>query len=337
MVVALDPIDLTRRLAYIRFLHGLGVEQADLPEPMSSAALLTFHDAVEMFLLAAGEHLGAPSIYEFEKYWTALSGLSGGVTLPVQSGMKRLNHLRKTLKHHGGQPARSAVDMAKADTATFLSASTRLVFGLDLDAVSMSSVIPQKSVRDLALQADAESASGDQVAAMIALVDAWEELFNSGPRAKAATGSSPLRFGPALSRRLSEQDIAAYLRNSEGSRSLPRLNEDIGRQIVDLTEVVTSLREAASLTAIGVDYAEYLRFRSLTPHRGGYMDGHREYRAHHAYAPTADHVADCMRFVVTAALRLAAAEAQLVEPPWIDPTKQGWQQPWETIKTIPRP
>jgi hypothetical protein len=69
--MALDPVEVVRRLAYIRYLHSLGIEHARLPDPMSSAALLMFHDAVESFLLMAGEHLGAPSIHEFEKYWDA--------------------------------------------------------------------------------------------------------------------------------------------------------------------------------------------------------------------------------------------------------------------------
>lgn len=49
----------------------------------------------------------------------------------------------------------------------------------------MSNVIAQKVVRDLALQADAANASGDCVAAMIALVDAWVELFKPWPRTPA--------------------------------------------------------------------------------------------------------------------------------------------------------
>lgn len=125
--MALDHIEVFRRLAYIRYLHSLGIEQARLPDPMSSAALLMFHDAAESFLLMAGEHLGAPSIYEFEKYWDVLkpSRLVGGVELPVQQGMKRLNRQRAALKHHGSHPNPNTVELIKNDTATFLAAAKR--------------------------------------------------------------------------------------------------------------------------------------------------------------------------------------------------------------------
>lgn len=39
----------TQRLAFIRLLVQQGVEQAAKPEPMAAAAILTFHDAVELF------------------------------------------------------------------------------------------------------------------------------------------------------------------------------------------------------------------------------------------------------------------------------------------------
>lgn len=334
--MALDPLDVVRRLAYIRYLHGVGIEQSHLPDPMSSTALLMFHDAVESFLLMAAEHLGAPATYEFERYWDALkpARLAGGVDLPEQQGMKRLNQQRKALKHHGSQPNHATIELIKNDTSAFLAAASQLVFGQDYHAISMSSVIPQGAVRDLAEQADTATANGDRAAAMIALVDAWEELLNPWPRTMANEESSPLRFGPSIRRTVAPRDIAAYLQQETGSHKYSSRNQDIGRQIGEVTEAVKALQEMARLTAIGVDYTEYLRFQSLTPYRADYMNGRREYRAPAGYDPAQEHVAFCVQFLVTAALRLAATEAQLAKPPWIDPTKAPWLTPWETIKEI---
>jgi hypothetical protein len=296
-----------------------------------------FHDAVESFLLMTAEHLGAPAIQQFEKYWDALkpSKLSGGVDLPVQQGMKRLNKQRVALKHHGSQPNQATIELAKNDTDAFLTATSQLVFGQDYNAVSMSSVIPQQGVRDLAVQADGAIASGDYVSAMTALVDAWEELFNPWPRTTTNEDSSPLRFGPAIRRTLAQNEIAVYLYNETGSRRHPRRNEEIGRQIAEVTDVVQTLQAAARVTAIGVDYAQYLRLQSLTPRRDDFMSGRRTYRAPTSYAPTYEHIAFCMQFVVSAALRFAAAEAQLATPPWIGGTTPARQAPWQTIKEVP--
>jgi hypothetical protein len=335
--MVLDPLDVVRRLAHIRYVHSLGIEQSRLPDPLSSTALLMFHDAVESFLLMTAEHLGAPAIQEFEKYWDALRPpkLSGGVDLPVQQGMKRLNRQRVALKHHGSQPNQTTIELIKSDTDAFLTAASLLVFGQDYNAVSMSSVIPQKVVRELAVQADTAAATGDYLSAMIALGDAWEELFNPRPPTTAFDDSSPLRFGPTIKRTLSRNEIAAYLYQEAGSRRHPRRNEDIGRQIAEVTDVARALQVAGRVTAIGVDYAEYLRFHSLTPRRDDFMNGRRTYRAPATYAPTHEHVAFCMQFVVSAALRFAAADAQLATPPWIDGTAPAWQTPWQTIKEVP--
>ena len=46
-----------RRLAFIRYLLNVATEQSRLPEPMSSSALLTFHDCIELFLQLGSEHL----------------------------------------------------------------------------------------------------------------------------------------------------------------------------------------------------------------------------------------------------------------------------------------
>jgi len=60
--------DEASRLAFIRYLHHQGVQQARLPEPQSSAAVLLLHDAVEAFLLLAAEHLGTAPPREFGQY-----------------------------------------------------------------------------------------------------------------------------------------------------------------------------------------------------------------------------------------------------------------------------
>lgn len=49
-----------KNLAFIRLLHRQGIEQSLLPEPLSFTSVLTFHDAVELFLIVTAEHLGVP-------------------------------------------------------------------------------------------------------------------------------------------------------------------------------------------------------------------------------------------------------------------------------------
>jgi hypothetical protein len=50
--------DELRRLAFVRYLYGLGVEQSRQPMPTRLASILTFQDAVELFLGLACERAG---------------------------------------------------------------------------------------------------------------------------------------------------------------------------------------------------------------------------------------------------------------------------------------
>lgn len=67
--VALSPQE-AKRLGLIRFMYLQGLEQAGRPHPLSSQALLSFHESVEMFLLLAAEHLNVslPKSVNFEGY-----------------------------------------------------------------------------------------------------------------------------------------------------------------------------------------------------------------------------------------------------------------------------
>jgi hypothetical protein len=45
-----DNNDVMERLAFIRYLHFLGVEQSRKTEPFSRASVLMFHDVIELYL-----------------------------------------------------------------------------------------------------------------------------------------------------------------------------------------------------------------------------------------------------------------------------------------------
>ena len=325
-----------RRLAFIRYLHHQGVEQGRLPEPQSSAAVLLLHDAVEAFLLLAAEHLGAGASREFGQYWDALSPakLPGGVDLAVKQGMQRLNRVRVNLKHHGVQPSKTAIDQNLADTATFFAANTPLVFGIDYDQVSMADVIEQEKVRELVRKAEAASAGGDHIGAMVALSDACELLLL--PRRPGSRKPSPLRFGDSIRWWGGLNRVQNALRPSGNGRGVDIHAHDrqfLVEHINTVTDVVMALQEAARVTALGIEYAAYLRFIRLTPDHTDVANGVREYRAPKDYAPTGDEVEFCYQFVVSASLRLTQAHAHLAPPSWRAGDARPRPVPWETIAT----
>ena len=324
------------RLAFIRFLHHQGVQQSNLPEPQSSVSVMTLHDAVEAFLLLAGEHIGSPGSREFEKYWEALNPAkqANGVNLAVKQGMARLNKVRITLKHHGGHPSAATISQIVEDTAAFFAANTQLVFGIDYDQVSMADLIEQEQVRDLVHAAET-AADGDQIKAMIALSDACDLLLTPR-RVYHDAGTSPLRFGDTIRRSHGVNDLLRGLMPPRNNRSVDldvHRRRDVAEQLHQVTEIVMELQTAARVTALGLDYAAYRRFLSLTPYHADMMSGTREYRAPKGYAPSREDVEFCHQFVIIASLRLTEAHAHLAPPPWLAPDGGSPWQPWETIDT----
>jgi hypothetical protein len=135
-----------KNLAFIRLLHRQGIEQSLLPEPLSFTSVLTFHDAVELFLIVTAEHLGAvvkdrdPFI---KRFFEGLhpSNFPGGVELQGQYGIKRLNDLRNGFKHTAGFPGTNAIADVKADTAHFFLENTPRVVGFAFEDIVLAEVV----------------------------------------------------------------------------------------------------------------------------------------------------------------------------------------------------
>ena len=64
------------------------------------------------------------------------------------------------------------------------------------------------------------------------------------------------------------------------------------------------------------DYRQFDRFLKLTPRLVYSIDGRAELLKPPGYAPSRDESEFCRQFVITAALRVAEAEAHAVPPSW---------------------
>ena len=93
------------RLSLVRYLLRQAEAQTEQPSPLRYLALLSLHDAAEMFLDVAAEHLKLPgSRRDFRDYWRLFQDGSPPITLPMERSMDKLNRARVALKHHGQLP-----------------------------------------------------------------------------------------------------------------------------------------------------------------------------------------------------------------------------------------
>lgn len=315
----IDP-SVMRRLAFIRQLFQQGITQSGLPEPLNATAVLSVHDASELLLVVIADQLKAslPKHTTFMDYWRQLepSRFAGGVVLPARQRMERLNELRNGLKHNGVMPSIPAVNDACADARSFLEDATLLVFGMTFEAIDMAEVIPQAPVRDKVRAATTAETAGNRNEAMGLLVEAYESLFRIEPGQQPRLGQPG---GRALSTTMSEREIRATLvqpPDSQIRRPAGATPDRLGRQIGQVTEIAQATQRAVRVMALGTDYWQFDRFEKLTPTRVYYIDGHVEVREPPGYAPSQEEFGFCRQFIISAALRMAEAEAHEVPPSW---------------------
>jgi hypothetical protein len=286
---------------------------------MSSAAILSFHDAVELFYVLALDHMAVQVDPKtpFEAYWRELAKVVPN--LSGRRGMERLNKVRVNLKHHGSIPGTQQVADARTDVDAFLAANTQAVFGVDYDTVTMADVVPQKPVRTNVRAAAVAEAAGDRQQAMGLLAEAFDELFN--PQHHTYVEPSPLSFGKTLTwpTRLRDGEAAAVLTGlgDDSKAGSYRNSRGLADQIEATTDVAAAAQAALRVITMGIEYPRYLKFEQLTPRIRGTFGDPLKRSYPDGYAPSRDDFDYCQQFVIEVALRLAEVNAELEPPSWL--------------------
>jgi hypothetical protein len=319
----LDPLTM-KRLAFIRLLYRQGVDQSRLPEPLTFTSVLAFHDAVELFLILAGEHLGATlsDHIPFLKYWTELhpDRLAGGIELSGKVGMDRLNRIRNAFKHAGTMPGAAAIEQARADVSAFFEENSPKVFGVAFSRIDMADLVSDEGIRQLIKMAAQISESGDRRTAMAMLRAGFNKLFQSQGLTRGY--QSPFGFGQEIPMPMQRLDIESLVqpvnvsRNRYFSPSKPR---NFARQIEAVTDAVSAMQGGLRVISLGIDYGSYLRFINLTPIVYGQVAEPRQTRYPDGYSPNRDEFNYCHQFLIATALRVSEIRAQLVPSSWVPP------------------
>jgi hypothetical protein len=283
----------TRRLAFIKYLLRTGTEQAKQPEPLCNISILTFHDAVELFLQLTSEHLNVgKSGIEFMEYFDHIDKALSPRTLPLRESMRRLSQARKTLKHGGTLVSKQAIEEFAVLTNRFLEESTLLIFDVKLDSVSLVDFVDLESTRNELRKALEALEAGDIPTGLVHCAQGFDNLLDHNV--------GRLGFSP---------DAVGNLAFISGFFAVPHGNDPqahaLERFADRVSDALKSIREALWVIVIGLDYMDFLRFRSLTPivirHQEGSGRVHWR-RKKEEYTP--DDVRHCVDFVVESALRL---------------------------------
>jgi hypothetical protein len=285
-----------RRLAFIRYLYQVGIGQSQASAPLNGASVLTFHDAVELFLQLASEHLnsgaGQPS---FMDYWGILDKKLDDGELAQKESMRRLNKARVALKHHGTLPSDLDIEAFRGSVTAFFLDNTPLVFGIQLDEVSLVEFVSPASARRLLEEANQLLDEGNTLDAMDKVAMSFADMIDDyEDRKRDRFGGSPFFFGKSLTFQSS-----FFMGTDKIDR---KLSEFVDR----VKESLEAQQDAIKMLALGIDYRKYSRFKRLTPILIKSMGGtvvQRRQGTEVGFAP--DDVRFCIDFVIESALALS--------------------------------
>lgn len=269
-----------KRLALVRHLFNVGIEQSHQAEPMNSVSLLSFHDAVELFLQLTTEHRGiSKNDRTFMAYWDAIAPKIGE-PLRQQESMKRMNRARSQLKHHGVLPASTDVESFRVSTTNFFLENTPLVFGKEFEDISLVDFVSSQNVH-------AKLSNAEELIKKERLKDALKETelaFNSIVHeyisSKLHPGSSLFKF---------ENEFKPLPVFTE--------DEDVEGFVDEVGEAIPPMQEAVTILSLGLDYRKYAKFKSILS-RG------ISQQIPEPKNDEAAHVAFCFNYVIESAIHL---------------------------------
>jgi hypothetical protein len=278
-----------RRLVLIGYLLRLASDQARRLPPISSLALLMQHDAIELLLQLASEHVNAGSkMVEFMAYFDLIDAKLDPKTLPHKEAIRRLNKARVAFKHHGTAPSPDDLISFQSTAASFLQEACALVFGVALTDISLAQLVLDSEAKSCLMRADS-LIDADATQAAVAIAEAFAHLRR---RYRVAPRGSSFR-----SRMHEVQDWLERQQDRGGWHGRSDALTDLGEAVDELWDEVAFLRT-------GVDTRRLSIFTSLMPHVGLAMSGQPLVSWRGAESPSRDALEFCYAFVVDSALTL---------------------------------
>jgi len=135
------------RLAMIKYLTLNAAKQTNLAEPLSGFSILSFHDAIELFLnlVCVDKDITIPK--NFMEYWTEIDKHISPDKLSHKTTMQKLNRARVSFKHHGIVPSKTDIESFKVMTLSFLNENYAKFFNIEFNDVSLIELIQNDKSR----------------------------------------------------------------------------------------------------------------------------------------------------------------------------------------------
>ncbi|MDO8861011.1 hypothetical protein Q6D67_04785 [Haliea sp. E1-2-M8] len=286
-----------RRLAFAKYLFLDGFDKSHLPRPMSAAALLLFHDSIELVLYLAVEVSGGTSRKElnFMGYWPEYRKLTQR-ELPFNQPMNALNKSRVALKHHATLPSEDALERYRVTCNQFLIEVSATVFGTEFEAISLLEFVQPDNCKEQLVLAERYLDESDFTGCSASLARAFSMLMCWAEEHYADEFfDSPFAFG---------MDTYHHIALSAQLQAIPDCRE-FSEFVQDVSKTLSRVKAAMPILAHGIPFGEFVRFNRYLPSVSIMMDG-----AHHVTftgrekSCSEEYLRHCIQFVIEQSIRI---------------------------------
>lgn len=238
----------TKRLAVIKQLYKIGIEQSYLPEPTNGFSILSFHDSIEMFmrLCAEKENIPVNRSTNFVDYFSLVPKLE----LKVQMGS--LNNKRVALKHNGSLPSNLDIEISRGNTTEFFEINTKKIFDIEFSEISLISFIEFDSVKGYLRNAEKGIQTKNFEESILNSQIAFLELLVCYEADKKQNFKSPFNVIENMSFK------SSFSLNLGFGRKFDEYIDSVNKSLSNIDDVI-------KIIGLGIDYKKYIKFKLLSP------------------------------------------------------------------------
>ena len=242
----LDKLIIIKRLAKIKYLYKIGIEQSMQEGTFAGFSLLSFHDCAEMFLMLVAENHGdkIDDNMSFMSYWNKYQDLT------LSASMRILKDRRVNIKHKGLFPSKTDIEESRITITQFLRENTEMQFKTDFDGISLADLINYSNIKDYVLKAEKAFSQNDFYECLVNAKIGFEELLSTYESDK---------------RKWSDSIFGVGVKVEKEYRKLVSSEKDGLRWFDQITNTMNAVRNILKVTAMGIDYRKYALFDFITP------------------------------------------------------------------------
>lgn len=244
---------IVKRLAKIKYLYKIGIEQSLQVGTFAGFSVLAFHDCAEMFLLLVLEDKGDPRPKEEQKkkkkisfmdYWDIFKDLT------LKESMNVLKERRVNIKHKGIFPSTSDIEECRITITQFFRENIQKQFKVDFDTISLADLIVFPNIKEYVLNAEKSLGQCNTYECLINTRVGFEELIHTYESDKQQWHDSIFNVG---------EKVGNDFRNLVSNR------KDGLRWFEQVTHTTNDIRRIIKVAALGLDYKKYALFDFITP------------------------------------------------------------------------